>query len=100
MKEEAPTEEPTAEEDKFIAVVDDYLDRTEDKLLKTTNVVTIVDYPTVRPFYKNKKPLSIEKVEAANLELSKMEFDIELKQNWFKLNQFVISCSQVFGRRK
>lgn len=83
--------QPTEEEDKFLAVVDDYLDRNEDKLLKTTNVVTIVDYPTVRPFYKNKKPLSIERVEVANLEVSKMEFDIELKQNWFKINQFVMN---------
>lgn len=67
-----------------------YFDKTEDKLMANTNVVALVDYASIRPFYPNRKPLAIKRLEAANLELSRMEFDLELRQNWFAVNQFVI----------
>jgi hypothetical protein len=67
-----------------------YFEKTEDTLAENTNVVALVDYGTVRPFYPDRKPLSIKRLEVANLELSNMEFDIELKQHWFAVNQFVI----------
>lgn len=68
-----------------------YFDKSDPGLPKGANIVAIVDYGTVRPFFPERRPLSIKKVEVANLELSQMEFDLELRQNWFALNQFVIN---------
>jgi hypothetical protein len=68
-----------------------YLSKNNDAILAGANRVALVDYGSIRPFYPNRKPLSIHRIEAANLELTWLEFDIELKQNWFALNQFVIN---------
>jgi hypothetical protein len=68
-----------------------YFDKHEDKLMKNANVAAIMDYGTVRPFYPERRPLSIKRIEAANLELSRLEFDLELRQNWFAINQYVIN---------
>lgn len=87
----ANDEGPSANDQAFENVTKKYFDKTEDKLLKNANLVSIVDYGSVRPFYPERRPLSIKRIEAANLELSKLEFDLELRQNWFALNQFVIS---------
>lgn len=98
--DEVPNLAETAEGDEAAAAATDaaldkamgkYFDKTEDKLMANTNVVALVDYGSIRPFYPDRKPLAIKRVEAANLELSKMEFDLELRQNWFAVNQFVIS---------
>lgn len=71
--------------------MDLYIDKTKDKLSENTNTVSLVDYSSIRPFFPKKKPISIRRVEVANLELSNLEFDIEVKQNWFALNQYIIS---------
>jgi hypothetical protein len=73
------------------AAMGKYFDKNNDKIVTKQNVVAIVDYPTIRPFYPDKRPLSIKRLEVANLELSKMEFDVELRQNWFAVNQFMIN---------
>jgi hypothetical protein len=83
-------DDAAAKDEKLFAAMDKYFEKNEDKLLANTNVTAIVDYGSVRPFYPQRKPLSIKRLEAANLELSRMEFDMELRQNWFALNQFVI----------
>lgn len=70
--------------------MDKYFAKNEDKLLDSTNIVALVDYASIRPFYPDRRPLSIKRIEVANLEMSKMEFDLELRQNWFAVNQFVI----------
>jgi len=72
-------------------LMNQYFEKNDDKLLASTNLVALVDYGTIRPFYPERRPLSIKRVEVANLELSNMEFDLELRQNWFALNQFVIN---------
>lgn len=68
-----------------------YFRKNDNQLAKNTNLVAMVDYGSIRPFYPERQPLSIKRVEAANLELTNLEFDMELRQNWFALNQFVIN---------
>ncbi len=78
-------------EEKFEKAVEKYKEKNKSYFKDSTNMVTLVDYGNVRPFYPKKQPLSIEKLSVANLDFSNMEFDLELKQNWFALNQFVIN---------
>src|SRR5262249_35265723 len=68
-----------------------YFDKNDDKLPADTNLVALVDYGTIRPFYPERRPLSINRLQAANLELTNMEFALELRKNGFALNQFVIN---------
>ena len=70
--------------------VQKYLLKSDNQSLSSSNLVATVDYGSIRPFYPERRPLSIQRLEVANLEFSKMEFDMELRQNWFALNQFVI----------
>jgi hypothetical protein len=86
-------EKISAKDDKtnFEAVMHEYFEKNSNKFLKNANVVALVDYASIRPFFPEKKPISIQKIEAANLELSKLEFDVELRQNWFAVNQFGIN---------
>ena len=67
-----------------------YFEKNDDPLAAGSNTVALVDYGNVRPFYPDRRPVGIKRMVAANLELSNMEFDVELRQNWFALNQFVI----------
>lgn len=69
----------------------DYKGRNKSYFRENTNMIAVVDYGNVRPFYPKKKPLSIDRLFAANLDFTNMEFDVELKQNWFAVNQFVIN---------
>ncbi len=50
-----------------------------------------VDYGQVRPFYEGRKPITVSKVSAANIDLSDLEFDMELKQSLFAINDFLIN---------
>lgn len=85
-------DEPAQVEDKKLTqAMDKYFEKNKNTLPADSNLVAMVDYGTVRPFYPERRPLSIKRVEVANLELSAMEFDLELRQNWFALNQFVIN---------
>ena len=70
--------------------VQKYLVKSDSQSVSSSNLVATVDYGSIRPFYPERRPLSIQRLEVANLEFSKMEFDMELRQNWFALNQFVI----------
>lgn len=97
-KDEIPDVQVAADDDGEAEKADEKLDKlagqyftkNEDKLAASANPVATVDYPNIRPFYPERRPLSIERLEAANLELTKMEFDLELRQNFFAVNQFVI----------
>lgn len=71
--------------------VNKYLARQGNTAEKDANKVAMVDYGAVRPYFPDRRPLSIRRILVKNLELSKMEFDIVLKQNWFGLSQFVFS---------
>lgn len=71
--------------------VDKFLARQDNSAEKNANKVAMVDYGAVRPYFPDRRPLSIRRILAKNLELSKMEFDIVLKQNWFGLSQFVFN---------
>ena len=70
--------------------VQTYMAKSDSRPMPGSNLVATVDYGSIRPFYPERRPLSIHRLEVANLEFSKMEFDMELRQNWFALNQFVI----------
>jgi hypothetical protein len=71
--------------------VDKYLARQNNNVEKDANKIAMVDYGAVRPYFPDRRPLSIRRILARNLEFSRMEFDIVLKQNWFGLSQFVLS---------
>lgn len=79
------------EDSKLTVAMDKYFEKNKNALPADSNLVAMVDYGTVRPFFPERRPLSIKRLEVANLELSQMEFDLELRQNWFALNQFVIN---------
>jgi hypothetical protein len=68
-----------------------FFHKTEDRIAKTSNRAALVDYETVRPFYPEKSPIKIKRIEVANLEMTDLEFDVEVRQNIMALNQFVIN---------
>ena len=70
--------------------MDQFLKKNDNKLPVDTNIVAMVDYSSIRPFYPDRRPLSIKRVDVANLELTNLEFDMELRQSFFSLNQFLI----------
>ncbi len=70
--------------------MDQFLKKNDSKLPVDTNIVAMVDYSSIRPFYPDRRPLSIKRVDVANLELTNLEFDMELRQSFFSLNQFLI----------
>ena len=70
--------------------MDQFLNKNDSKLPVDTNIVAMVDYSSIRPFYPDRRPLSIKRVDVANLEMTNMEFDMELRQSFFSLNQFLI----------
>ena len=69
--------------------ITNYFEKKQDKLRENTNNMALVDYGTLKQFFPNRTPVSIQEVDIANLELKDLEFDIELKQNWFALNQYL-----------
>ena len=82
--------ELTNEDQDAFELVDQYLDKSKNRLADTNMAMSIADYGSVRPFYPSKRPIHIKKVEAANLAMDNIEFDLELRQNWFSLNQFIM----------
>jgi hypothetical protein len=68
----------------------EYFEKNRDTIAESTNKIVLVDYGNVRPFFPGKHPISIKRVKVSRLEMQNIEFDVELKQNWFALNQFVI----------
>jgi hypothetical protein len=87
---EGPMESKKSDTDVLAREVDAWFERNEDQILENTNMMALMDYGSIRPFFPGRQPISIEKIEARNLELSKMEFDVEVRQNWFAVNQFII----------
>lgn len=73
------------------AALDQYLKKNQKSAQSKRNAMSLADYSQLRPFYPKKKPIYIKKIEAANLALEDIEFDIELSQNWFSLNQFMMN---------
>lgn len=74
-----------------ISALEKYYENTKSKVAESTNLVSHADFLAVKNLYPENKTLSIKRVSAANLTLSDMEFDIEVKQNWFSLSQFSIN---------
>lgn len=74
----------------FEHVAQRYLKSTDDTITANANQMLMLDYSSVRPFFPEKRPISIQRLALDNLEFKKLEFDIELKQNWFSVNQYVI----------
>ena len=70
--------------------MEQFLKKNDSKLPADSNIVAMVDYSSIRPFYPDRRPLSIKRVDVANLELTNLEFDMELRQSFFSLNQFLI----------
>ena len=73
-----------------IEAIDKYFSKTNENLSKGTNLVGHVDYLAVKSFYPEHKTLTIKKISAANLDFENLEFDIDVKQNWFSLSQYSI----------
>ena len=71
--------------------VNKYLAKQSNTAQKDANKIAMVDYGAVRPYFPDRRPLSIQRILARNLEFTRMEFDIVLKQNWFGLSQFVMN---------
>ena len=70
-------------------VIDEYYAKLADQSESDSMAMAIADYGSMRPFYPLKKPIHIKKLELANLLLEDIEFDLELRQDWFSLNQFL-----------
>ncbi len=77
-----------------ISVIDKYYQNTQSSVSQNTNLVGHADFLTVKGFYPDKRTLSIKRVSVANLDLNDLEFDIDVKQNWFSLSQFTIGFLQ------
>jgi hypothetical protein len=71
--------------------VNKFLSKQNNTAQKDANKIAMVDYGAVRPYFPDRRPLSIQRILAKNLEFTRMEFDIVLKQNWFGLSQFVMN---------
>jgi hypothetical protein len=71
----------------LINLIDLHLDENLSDKGKSRSLSNI-DYGSVRPFYQERSPIYIEKISGMNLNLSQIEFDVEIKQNWLALNQF------------
>ena len=89
-KKKAGLSTPITENQGAFELVDRYLNKSKNKLADTNMAMSIADYGSVRPFYPEKKPIHIKRIEAANLAMDNIEFDLELRQNWFSLNQFMM----------
>jgi hypothetical protein len=91
----APDQSKTTDQkddaDEFARQIDAWFERNQDQILENTNMMALMDYASIRPFFPGRQPLSIERVEFRNLEMSKIELDIEVRQNWFAINQFIVS---------
>ena len=74
-----------------IDAIEEYFTKNEQQHAGETNLVGHVDYPGMKGFYPDNQTLTISRVSAANLDLNQIEIDIEVKQGWFSLSQFVIS---------
>ena len=74
-----------------IDVIEEYFTKNQQQHAGETNLVGHVDYPGMKVFYPDNQTLTISRVSAANLDLKQIEIDIEVKQGWFSLSQFVIS---------
>ncbi|MEN9835087.1 MAG: hypothetical protein RL011_1280, partial [Pseudomonadota bacterium] len=79
-----------ADEGLVTKAMDQYLKKNDTKMPADANLMAMVDYSAVKPFYPNRRPLSIKRVDVANLEVTNMELDMELRQNLFTLNQFLM----------
>ena len=79
-------EDESDEPDK--SVIEKYYKKTRNDLTSGVNLVTHVDFDNVKGFYPGHRSLTIDRVFAANLEMTDLEFDIEVRQNWFALNRF------------
>lgn len=92
--------EPIDDNQDAYALVSQYLDKSQNRLADSNMAMSIADYGSVRPFYPKKQPIHIKRIEAANLVMDNMEFDLELRQNWFSLNQFMMEFlgGKVHGR--
>lgn len=51
----------------------------------------LADYANIKHLYKDRKPLSIDRVFVKNLEFSRIELDMELKKDLFSINQYLFS---------
>ncbi|MEZ4742753.1 MAG: hypothetical protein R3B45_09940 [Bdellovibrionota bacterium] len=92
--ENSPQEQQSISESDLVSlnkVAQSYLDKTENTQTESSNIITIVDYNNIKSFYPSKSPILIKKVSAANIDASNIEFDVEVRQNTFALNQFVIN---------
>ena len=83
-------ESETQPESPQIDQIDSLFTTKEKTLLDKTNLVGHVDFPTVKPFYPKLKTLTIERISGFHLDFTDIELDMEVKQNWFAINQFQI----------
>lgn len=69
--------------------LEEFFARTQDRLAGLANRAALVNYETLRPFYPEKSPIKVKRIEVANLELT--DLDAELRQNIMAINEFVIN---------
>jgi len=80
-----------AEDSAVTRAMDQYLKKNDTRMPADTNMMAMVDYAAVKPFYPDRRPLSIKRLDVANLEVTNMELDMELRQSLFALNQFLMN---------
>ncbi len=70
--------------------MDQFLKKNDTSMPKDANMMAMVDYSAIKPFYPDRRPISIKRIDVANLEVTNMELDMELRQSLFTLNQFLM----------
>jgi hypothetical protein len=67
-----------------------YLQRKAQTQSQMASKAPNVDYGSVKPFYPNRKPLTIKRVIAANIEMLAITLDMEWREDMVGMNEFVI----------
>ena len=67
-----------------------YVKRKSQNQRQTASKAPGVDYPSVKGFFPNRKPLSIKRLVAANLEMTDIILDVEWRENMVGMNEFAI----------
>ncbi len=80
----------TAIKKTFDQKLDQYLEKYSAPVSAGGSRMTTEYYGEMRPLYKGRTPITIERIQFRELKFEQMEIDAELKQNQFSLNQLVI----------
>lgn len=77
-------------DDELQASINDYEVKNADLMRGKLSKITLSDYGNVRPFQLSNQPISISYLSFKDLEFSNIELDINIAQNVFALNNYML----------